>query len=58
MKDTQATRVSQTVLHKHKYISNPSMTPEDSAIVAAGKLAEALKWHMPQHLQELSPDKL
>ena len=58
MKGTRATRMSGTVFHKHKYISSPSMTPEDAVLAAARKSAETLKGHMPQHLQELSLDEL
>ena len=58
MKDTRAMGVSGTVLHRHKYISNPFVTPEDVVLSAAGKLAEALKGQMPQHLHESSLDKL
>merc|ERR1712051_844018 len=39
MTDTQATRVSETVFHKHKYITTPAVTPADAVIAAAGKLA-------------------
>ena len=58
MKDTHATGLSSTVFHNHMYISNPSVTPEDVILAAAEQLAEALRGYMPQHLQELSLDKL
>ena len=32
MKDTRATRISATVFNKHKYITNPRVTPEDCVI--------------------------
>ena len=50
MKDTRATRISATVFHKHKYITNPSVTPEDHVIATAGKLAAELKGRMATHL--------
>ena len=52
MKDTKATKLSATVFQKHKYITNPDITPEDRVIVAAGKLADTLKVLMPPHLSE------
>ena len=58
MKDTRATQVSGTAFHKHKYISAPAITPEDTGIAAAGKLAEALKGNLPHNLGESSLDKL
>ena len=50
IKDTRATRISDTVFHKHKYITNPDVTPKDRMIAAAGKLADKLKGRMPPHL--------
>ena len=50
MKDTRAKRISATVFHKHKYIANPDITPEDRVIAAAGKLEDAHKVRMPPHL--------
>jgi hypothetical protein len=32
---TRSTRISATVFHKHKYISNPTVTPADTVIAAA-----------------------
>ena len=52
MKETRETRVSTTVFHKHKYISNSAVTPADAVIATAGNLASALKGKMPQYLQE------
>ena len=52
MINTRATRVSATVFHKHKYISNPNVTPADTVIAAAGNLASALKGTMPTCLQQ------
>ena len=58
MKDTQFTRVSATVFHKHKYITNPSITPPDRVIAAAKALADEIKDRMPHHLSATSLDHL
>ena len=47
MQQTRATQVSETVIHRHKYISNPSVTPADAIIYAARNLASSLKGKMP-----------
>ena len=52
MKDTILTRISTTVFHKHKYITDPSVTPEDRVIATSGKLAAELKGRMATHLSE------
>ena len=58
MKDTRATRISATVFHKHKYITNPDITPGDRVISAAGKLSDTLKGRMIPHLSETILEKL
>ena len=52
MKDTRATRISGTVFNKHKYITNPRVTPEDRAMAIAGKLVFKLKGCMATHFSE------
>ena len=52
MINTQATRVSATVFHKHKYISDPTATSADAIIAAAGNLITTIKGHLPHCLQE------
>ena len=52
MINTRETRISATVFHKHKYISNPTVTPPDSVISASQNLATALKGKIPHYLQE------
>ena len=52
MKQTQATRVSATVIHRHKYISNTAVTPIDAIIATSRNLASELKDKMPCYLQE------
>ena len=52
MKDTRATRISATVFHKHKYITNPSVTPEDRIMATAGKLVAEIKGRMATHISK------
>ena len=52
MINTRATRVSATVFHKHKYLSNPTATPANAIIAEAGNLITAIKGHLPHRLQE------
>ena len=54
MKDTTTTLISATVFHKHKYITNTDITPEDRVIAASGKLTDTLKGRIPPHLIEKS----
>ena len=58
MLNTQIISISATVFHKHKYISNPTVTPGDAVIVAAQNLAAALKRKMPHYLQGSPLSKL
>jgi hypothetical protein len=37
----QATRISGTAFFKHKYLTNPSVTPKDQIIAAAAHLTNA-----------------
>ena len=52
MINTRATRVSSTVFHKHKHISNPTATWADTIIATTGNLITAIKGHLPHCLQE------
>ena len=58
MKDTKATQILSTVFHKHKYITNPEITPEDRVIAAAGNLADTFKGRMLTHLSETILEQL
>ena len=58
MSTYRATRMLATVFHKHKYISNPSFTPEDAVIEAADKLTDTIQGHMPHQLIETVLDQL
>jgi hypothetical protein len=58
MKDTHATRVSGTVWFKHKYLNNPSVTPEDQIVAAIGGLVKTLTTGVPPQLHNDMVDKL
>jgi hypothetical protein len=49
---TRATRILGAAFFKHKYLTNPAVTPEDRVIGAAGVLAQALDNRMPPHMRE------
>ena len=40
---TQSTRISGTAFFKHKYLTNPGITPEDRIIAAATRLTNAIQ---------------
>ena len=42
-KNTRTTRISGTMFFKHKYITNPTVTPEDTITAAAINLADSLR---------------
>jgi hypothetical protein len=46
------TRISGAAFFTHKYLTNPTVTPEDRVIEAAGALAQALNNQMPFHMRE------
>jgi hypothetical protein len=58
MKDTHATQVSGAVWFKHKYLTNPSITPEDRIVAAIGGLAKTLTTGVPPQLTDNTVDKL
>ena len=58
MKDTRATRILATVFHKHKYITNPGVTPEDRAIATEVKLVAEIKVIMANHLSKMALEQL
>ncbi len=58
MKDTHATRVSGAIWFKHKYLTNPSVTPEDQIVAAIGGLAKTLTTGVPPQLRSNTVDKL
>jgi len=52
MKDTHSTCVSGAVWVKQKYLTNPSVTPEDQIVSAIGGLAKTLTTKIQPQLQE------
>jgi hypothetical protein len=58
MKDMHDTRISGAVWFKHKYLNNPSVTPEDQIIAAIGGLAKTLRTNVPPQLHDDTVDKL
>ena len=44
---TRATRISDQVYFRHKYITVPTMSPESHVVAAAQRLATALKGNIP-----------
>jgi hypothetical protein len=58
MKDTHAKRVSGAVWFEHKYLTNPSITPEDQIVAAIGGLAKTLTTGVPTQLRDNIMDKL
>jgi hypothetical protein len=43
MVSTRATRVSDTAFFKHKYLTNPSVSPKDQIIAAAARLTNTIQ---------------
>ena len=58
MINMRTVRISNTIFHKHKYISNPTVNLGDAVIAAAQNLAAALKRKIPHYLQEYLFSKL
>ena len=60
--ETRSIRGSESVIFKHKYITNPSVTPADEIVHAAKLLTNALRGNIPpflvksgiEHLKELT----
>ncbi len=58
MKDTHATPVSGVVWFKHKYLTNPSITPGDQIVAAMCGPAKTLTTGVPPQLRDNTVDKL
>ena len=54
MKTTRALQISANVFQKHKYISNPVVTPSNRVLAAAGALFNLLKTNVPNFLTDTS----
>jgi hypothetical protein len=53
-KSTRSKRVSDTVHFKHKYIPEPTLTPEDTIVKALNDLTQALKeWRNKKGIEEM-----
>ena len=55
MQTTHATRISGTVFFKHKYLTNPAVTPIDTIIAAAHGMATQIWGHMFCHISAENP---
>ena len=49
---SRSTRVSATMFFKHKYISNPTVTPADTIVAATTNLANAINANMPKQARD------
>ena len=58
MTKSKAMRVLEKVFHKHKYITNPGVTPDDQGIAAMGKLSQELGGKKNNHLSKTTLDQL
>ena len=58
IKDTRATRVTDTIMFKHKEITTPSVTHADAIVQAAKTLTDTLKGTIPTNLGETSLEEL
>ena len=58
IKETKTTRVSVMVFHKHKYITNPDVTPEDLGIASMDSISQGLKENPPEHLSNTTLEQL
>ena len=50
MNKTHATRISNTVLFKHKYLTNPTISPADAILASDADMAAQLRGHHTRHL--------
>ena len=53
-----AERVSDTVFFKHKYLTQPTVTPKDAIMMAAKQLAKALAGNLPATIGETELQEL
>ena len=59
MTNTKDTRVSGKVFHKHKYITNNDVTPEDRVIATMSKLSQEISGRAcNNHLSNMTLDQL
>ena len=55
MDKTHATRISNTVFFKHKYLTHPTIIPADAILAAAANMAAQPRSH---HIRHLGVDQL
>ena len=53
-KSTKAERISDTVFIKHRYLTNPTVTPKDAVVKAAKDLTRALQGEIPQNDESMT----
>ena len=58
MRETKKIRGSDTLIFKHKYITNPSVTPGDAIVNAAKQLTSVLRGSIPPPLVKSGIDHL
>ena len=51
-------RTSGIMYFKHKYITNPAVSPEDAVVQSCASLAKTLKTYMPNHIGETNLERL
>ena len=57
-KETKTTRILGTVFHKHNYITNHDVTPEDRVIAAMDRMSHEPKENPPEHLIKTTLEQL
>ena len=53
IKKTRAERVTDTVFFKHKYMTNPKVSPEDKVVAAVKILTQAMKGNLTGESEEI-----
>ena len=53
IKKTRPERVTDTVFFKHKYLTNPEVTPEDKVVATAQILTQAMKVNLTGESKEM-----
>ena len=58
MKETKATQISGKFFHKHKYLTNLDVTPEEQVIAELENMSQELKGKQPKHLSKTTLEQL
>lgn len=56
--ETHSIRGSESVIFKHKYITTPTVTPEDAIVAAAKELERAIRGYVPPPLAKSGIDQI